>query len=125
MLDMKSKETQKERFPNWKAPKIEHNKPTIYNWIVAYPEGLELGKYTDIGAGTYIHAKYRVVIEEDVQIGGNCLIYSENTINGTKGKIVLKKGCKIGAFTLILPNTIVEEGILIRARSTLKGGIYK
>ena len=76
----------RERFPNWKMPKIEHNKPTIYNWVVSYPENLKLAKYTDIGALVYICSKYGIEIEEEVEIGSHCSIYSYDTIGNKKGK---------------------------------------
>ena len=84
-----------ERFKNWKKPDIEHNKLTKYNWLVQYPENLELGNKTDIGAFTYINAKYGVIIEEGVEIGSHCSIYSWSTIDNKKGKIVLKKIVKL------------------------------
>jgi hypothetical protein len=48
---------------NWKYPKIEDGKPTKYNWIVQNLDGLNLGFNTDIGAFSYINAKYKVIIE--------------------------------------------------------------
>lgn len=103
----------------WIKPKIIHNIPTIFNWVVGHPEGLELGDNVDIGAFTYIMAKYGVIIEDDVQIGGGCHIYSHNTINNTKGKVIIKKGAKIGAHSVILPNVIIEENQLIKAGSII------
>ena len=84
------------RFDNWSYPEIIDGKLTKYNWVVQNVEGLELGKYTDIGAFSYINAKYGVVIEESVQIGSHCSIYSVSTIDDTRGKVHLKKNCKIG-----------------------------
>ena len=68
------------RFENWEAPEIEDNKPTKYNWVVRHPENFKLGSKTDIGAFTYINASHGITIEEDVQIGSHCSIYSESTI---------------------------------------------
>lgn len=103
---------------------IEHNKLTEWNWVVSHPEGFRLGDNVDIGAFTYIQAEYGVTIEDDAQIGGGCHIYSKNTINNTQGPIVLKKGCNIGAHCVILPNTTVLEGVLIKAGSIIGGNIY-
>ena len=103
---------------------IRHNKLTQWNWVVGNPSKFKVGKNVDIGAFTYINARYGVIIEDDVQIGGGCHIYSHNTINNTKGKVILKKGCKIGAHTVILPRTTVKRGTLIRVGSILKGGVY-
>lgn len=103
----------------WIKPIIKHNQLTQWNWVVAYPEGLKLGKNVDIGAFTYIQAKYGVVIENNVQIGSHCSIYSENTINNIKGKVIIKKGAKIGAHSVILPNVIIDKNQLIKAGSVI------
>ncbi len=106
-----------ERFKEWKFPKIENGKLTKYNWIVQHKDGLKLGNKTDIGAFTYINAKHGVEIQENVQIGSHCSIYSESTIDGKKGKVVLKKNCKIGSHTVIMPNVTIGENTIIGAHS--------
>jgi acetyltransferase-like isoleucine patch superfamily enzyme len=105
------------RFENWQYPEIEEGKPTKYNWLVQNKEGLELGFATDIGAFSYINAKYGVVIEGEVQIGSHCSIYSISTIDDKHGKVVLKKNCKIGSHSTILPNVTVGENSIIGAHS--------
>jgi len=112
----------KKRFENWQYPEIEEGKPTKYNWIVQGKDGLKLGKYTDIGVFTYINAKAGVVIEDYVQIGGGAKIYSSNTIDDTKGKIILKRNCKIGANTMVLPDVTVGENSIVGALSLVKSG---
>ncbi len=106
-----------ERFKEWKFPKIGEGKLTKYNWLVQHKEGLKLGNRTDIGAFTYINAKYGVEIRENVQIGSHCSIYSESTIDGKKGKVVLEKNCKIGSHTVIMPNVTIGENSTIGAHS--------
>ena len=108
------------RFKNWEYPEIEEGKLTKYNWMVQNKEGLKLGKYTDIGAFCYINAKEGVIIEDDVQIGAGVKIYSVDTIGNKKGKVILKKNCKIGANSVILPNTVVGENSIVGACSILK-----
>ena len=105
------------RFNNWEYPEIIEGKPTKYNWIIQNKEGLELGKQTDIGAFSYINAKYGVVIEERVQIGSHCSIYSVSTIDNTQGKVYLKKNCKIGSHSTILPGVTIGENTIIGANS--------
>ncbi|WP_232473359.1 acyltransferase [Thermococcus thioreducens] len=85
--------------------------------MVQYPEGLKLGKYTDIGAFTYINAKYGVVIEDYVQIGSHCSIYSESTIDGKKGKVVIKKNARIGSHSVVMPGVTIGENSIIGAFS--------
>jgi len=114
-----------ERFKNWKKPKIEHGNLTKYNWLVQYPENLKLGEKTDIGAFTYINAKFGVVIERNVEIGSHCSIYSWSTIDNKKGKVVLKKNCKIGSHTVIMPEVTIGESSIIGAFSFVNKDIPK
>jgi len=105
------------RFENWEYPMIEHNKPTIYNWLVQHPENLKLGYKSDIGAFTYINAKKTVIIEDFVQIGSHCSIYSISTIDNMEGEVVLKKNCKIGSYSMITPGVTIGENSVIGAFS--------
>ncbi len=105
------------RFSNWKYPEIEEGKLTVYNWIVQNKDGLKLGFATDIGAFSYINAKYGVEIEDEVQIGSHCSIYSVSTIDNKQGKVILKKNCKIGSHSTVLPNVTIGENSIIGAHS--------
>lgn len=105
------------RFKNWQAPKIEDGKPTKYNWVVKNLENLKLGRDTDIGAFTYMNAKFGIEIDEGVQIGSHCSIYSVSTIDNKKGKVVLRKNCKIGTHSTIMPGVTVGENSIIGAYS--------
>jgi len=105
------------RFANWKYPEIEEGKPTKYNWVVQNKDGLKLGFATDIGAFSYINAKYGVTIEDEVQIGSHCSIYSVSTIDDKTGEVTLKKNCKIGSHSTILPGVTVGENSVIGANS--------
>jgi len=107
----------KNRFKNWKYPKIKEGKLTKYNWMVQYKKGLKLGKKTDLGAFVYINAKNGVIIGDEVQIGSHCSIYSISTIDNKAGKVILKKNCKIGAHSLIMPGVTVGENSIIGAFS--------
>lgn len=101
----------------WTKPTIKHAKLTKYNYIVQYPEGLKLGKNFDIGTFTYINAKNGVEIQDNVQIGSHCSIYSISTIDNKKGSVTLKKNCKIGTHSTIMPNVTVGENSVIAAYS--------
>jgi acetyltransferase-like isoleucine patch superfamily enzyme len=105
------------RFKNWKTPEIKHGKLTKWNWMVQYPSGLKLGKYTDIGAFTYINAKYGVIIEDYVQIGSHCSIYSESTIDGKKGQVIIRKNACIGSHCVLMPSVIIGENSIVGAFS--------
>jgi len=106
-----------DRFGGWKMPEIEEGKLTKYHWLVQHTEGLLLGRQTDIGAFTYINAKYGVVIEDFVQIGSHCSIYSVSTIDDKRGRIILKHNCRIGTHSTILPGVTVGENAIVGAHS--------
>jgi len=109
----------------WKEPIIKHGKMTKYNYIVQYPENLKLGKIVDIGEFTYINCKYGVEIEDEVQIGSHCSIYSHSTIDQKKGSIILKARCKIGTHSTIMPNVTVGENSIVAAYSFVNKNIPK
>ena len=101
----------------WKKPTIEHQKITKFGYLVEYPEELILGINVDIGVFTYVNAHFGVEIRNDVEIGPHCSILSHSTIGNKKGKVTIKKGAKIGAYTLIMPGVTVGENSLISAYS--------
>jgi len=111
------------RFSNWKYPEIEDGEPTKYNWVVQNIEGFDLGFKTDIGAFSYINALHDVVIEDNVQIGSHCSIYSVSTIDDTHGKVVLKQNCRIGSHSTILPGVSVGKNSIIGAHSLVNKDI--
>ncbi|MHA2053413.1 MAG: acyltransferase [Candidatus Hodarchaeales archaeon] len=106
-----------ERFKNWRFPEIKDGKLNKYNWIVQNKDNLKLGKMTDIGAFTYINAKNGVFIDDYVQIGSHCSIYSISTIDEKEGPVVLKKNCKVGSHSVIMPDVTVGENSIIGAFS--------
>jgi len=111
------------RFKNWKMPKIEEGKLTKYNWMVQNKDKLKLGKYTDIGAFTYINAKNGVIIEEEVQIGSHCSIYSVSTIDNKNGKVILRKNCRIGSHSIIMPGITIGKNSVVGAFSFVNKNI--
>lgn len=105
------------RFDNWEYPLIEENKLTKYHWLVQHKDKLKLGFKTDIGAFTYINAKNGILIEDYVQIGSHCSIYTISTIDNKEGPITLRKNCKIGSHSTIMPNVTVGNNSIIGAHS--------
>ena len=101
----------------WKKPIIEHGKLTKYNYIVHYPENLKTGSDFDIGSFTYINCNFGVEIQDNVQIGSHCSIYSHSTIDQKQGPVVLKKNCKIGTHSTIMPNVTIGENAIIASYS--------
>lgn len=106
-----------DRFKDWRSPEIEDGKPTKYNWVVQYSAGLQLGERTDIGAFTYINAQAGVVIEDEVQIGSHCAIYSVSTIDDKRGTVALRRNCRIGSHTVVMPGVTVGENAVVGACS--------
>lgn len=106
-----------DRFSEWKHPEINEGELTKYNWLVQHKENLQLGNKTDIGAFTYINAKSGVAVEDFVQIGSHCSIYSVSTIDEKEGPVVLKKNCKIGSHSVIMPGVTIGENSIIGAFS--------
>ena len=109
----------------WKKPVIKHSKLTKYNYIVQYPEKLKTGKNFDIGTFSYINCEFGVEIQDNVQIGSHCSIYSNSTIDSKKGPVVLQKNCKIGTHSTIMPNVIIGESSIIAAYSFVTSSVPK
>lgn len=112
-----------DRFGDWQYPKMTDGRLTRYNWVVQHVDGLELGYKTDIGAFSYINALFGVVIEDNVQLGSHCSIYSISTIDGKQGKVHLKKNCKVGSHCTVMPGVTVGENAIIGAHSFVNSDI--
>lgn len=111
------------RFKNWKQPQFDEKGMTKWSWVCQYNENLKLGKYTDIGVFTYINAHFGVEIEDNVQIGSHCSIYSHSTIDNKKGKVLIKKEAKIGTHCTIMPGVTIGENAIVGAYSFVKNDI--
>lgn len=112
-----------DRFDDWEAPEIEHGKLTRWNWMVQHPENLKLGVKTDIGAFTYINARYGVTLGDHVQIGSHCSIYSESTIDNKRGPVKIGRNARIGSHSLIMPGVEIGENSVIGAFSFVNRNI--
>ena len=113
-----------ERFQGrWKYPEVKDGELTQYNWLIQHSENLKLGYESDIGAFTYINARYGVEIEDSVQIGSHCSVYSVSTIDNKAGRVVLKKNCKIGTHSVVMPGVTVGENSIIGAFSFVNNDI--
>jgi acetyltransferase-like isoleucine patch superfamily enzyme len=108
------------RFSHWQEPIFNSEDMTKWHWICQHRQKFKLGKFTDIGAFTYINARYGVEIEDEVQIGSHCSIYSHSTIDNKEGKVIIKKGAKIGTHSTIMPGVTIGENAIIGAYSFVK-----
>jgi acetyltransferase-like isoleucine patch superfamily enzyme len=106
-----------DRFKEWKPPVIPEGKPTEYGWIVRHVERFKLGHRTDIGAFTYIQAKNGVTLEDEVQIGSHCALYSVSTIDAKEGPVLLKRNCRIGSHCVVMPGVTIGENAVVGAFS--------
>jgi acetyltransferase-like isoleucine patch superfamily enzyme len=105
------------RFTEWTKPSFDEEGMTRWSWMCQYHENLDLEPHTDIGAFTYINAKYCVKIGEGVEIGSHCSIYSWSTIDNKKGSVSIEKGVKIGSHSLVMPGVTIGENAIIGAFS--------
>ena len=105
------------RFEDWKYPEFDESGMTKWHWMCQYHQNLKLGGNTDIGAFTYINARYGVEIEDGVQIGSHCSIYSWSTIDDKQGKVVIKKNARIGSHSLVMPGVVIGENTIVGAFS--------
>jgi len=111
------------RFEKWEYPEIVEGKPTKYNWVVQSKQNFKLGYKTDIGAFTYINAKHGVIIEDFVQIGSHCSIHSLSTIDNKRGRVILRKNCRLGAHSVVLAGVTIGENAIIGACSLVNKDI--
>jgi acetyltransferase-like isoleucine patch superfamily enzyme len=111
------------RFADWKYPEIVEGKLNQYNWVVQHTENFRLGVRTDIGAFTYINARHGVTIDEFVQVGSHCSLYSDSTIDNKQGPVHLKRNCRIGSHSVIMPGVTIGENSRIGAFSFVTSDI--
>jgi acetyltransferase-like isoleucine patch superfamily enzyme len=105
------------KFHEWKYPEFDEKDTTRWNWMCQHHENLELGVNTDIGAFTYINAKFGVKIKEGVEVGSHCSIYSLSTIDNKSGQVLIKKNAKIGTHSVIMPGVTIGENAIVGAFS--------
>jgi len=113
----------KKRFKEWSYPEFDENGMTKWQWKCQHHENLKLGKKVDVGIFSYINAKNGVTIEDHVQIGSHCSIYSISTIDNKEGPVLLKKNCKVGSHSIIMPNITIGENSIIGAFSFVNNDI--
>jgi len=101
----------------WIKPIIEDGTLTKYNYVVQHPENLKLGIHFDIGSFTFINSRFGVEIQDYVQIGSHCSIYSHSTIDSKQGPVKLMENCKIGTHSTIMPNVTIGKNSVVAAYS--------
>jgi len=113
------------RFKNWVPPTFDAQGMTPWNWKCQHPGHLTLGKYVDIGAFSYLNAKYGITIQDWVQLGSHCSVYTVSTIDDKQGTVTLMRNCRIGTHSSVMPGVTVGENTLIGAYSFVTSNIPK
>jgi len=101
----------------WSPLKFNKNNMTKWNWMCQHHDNLHCGSKTDIGAFTYINAKNGVRLDDGVQIGSHCSLYTVSTIDNKKGPINIGRNSKIGTHSTIMPGVTIGENVVIGAYS--------
>ena len=105
--------------------------------ILSVSANLKIGDYSHIGCYTSIIGGADVVLEDYTSISGRVSIYSSNDdytglkmtnpmvpseYTGVKsGPVLIKKHSIIGCNCVVLPNTILNEGVSVGSLSLLNG----
>ena len=72
-----------------------------------------MGYATDIGAFTYINAQFGVTLEDFVQIGSHCSIYSVLTIDDKRGPVLLRRNSRIGTHSTVMPDVTIGRNSIV------------
>ena len=88
------------------------------------PNKIEIGDNVFLGFGSWIHAQGGITIENEVMLGPYvCIVSGNHTLMNksyrfgehSRAPVLIKKGSWIGAHSVILPGSIIEDGCLIAA----------
>ena len=96
---------------------------TQWFWRVLHQDNLRLGKNVQIGSFTVIDAMNGVDIEDEVQIGFGCSILSHSSIDGKDGRVVLKRNCRLGSNSVVMPGVSIGPGAIVGANSFVNKSI--
>jgi acetyltransferase-like isoleucine patch superfamily enzyme len=102
---------------DWVGPRFDDMGMTQWGWRVSYRENFELGENVEIGTFTMIDAWHGVAIEDDVKIGFGCSILSNSTIDEKSGRVVLRRGCRLGSNSVVMPGVEIGENAVVGANS--------
>ena len=120
---MPSLDDPERRFPRWRKPTFDERGMTRWGWMCQHPEKLKVGRYADVGAFTYINARFGVVLGERAQLGSHCSVYSVSTIDNKKGKVVIGRNARIGSHCLVMPGVKIGDDAVVGAFSFVNGDI--
>ncbi len=120
----------RDNFRNWIFPEIPFDKSTKYGWrVFGYDKKnskkLKIGYGSDISIFTVLFAHNGITIEPYVQIGPHSSVISKSTIDNKSGNVYLKRNCRVGAYSTIMPGVTVGENSIIGAYSFVNKDIPK
>jgi len=107
----------------WVAPIYNEFGITQWGWRVNHRENLKMSGNVRVGSFTIIDATYGVEIEDDVIIGYGCVIMSLSRIDNRHGRVILKKGCKVGSQAIIIPGVTIGENAIVGSNSFVNRNI--
>jgi acetyltransferase-like isoleucine patch superfamily enzyme len=107
----------------WEDPVYDDIGMTQWYWRVSYRENFKLGNKVEIGSFTMIDARNGVTIEDEVKIGFGCAILSYSSIDDKGGPVILRRACKVGANSVIMPGVEIGEDATIGSGSLVNCSI--
>lgn len=105
------------RFPDWRPPEFDARGMTRWNWVCQWAQNAVFEPGCDIGAFTYINAKFGVRVGRNAQVGSHCALYSVSTIDGREGPVVLEEGACIGSHSTVMPGVTIGKDSIVGAHS--------
>lgn len=105
------------RFKNWKRPKFDKDGYTIYGWRCQHSGNLLLGTDVDVGCYTYMNAKFGITLEDNVQIGSHCSLYSISTEDNKEGSVTIGENTTVGTHSTVMPGVTIGKNTIIGAYS--------
>ena len=72
---------------------------------------------------TYINAQFGVTLEDFVQIGSHCSIYSVSTIDDKRGPVLLRRNSRIGTHSTVMPDVTIGRNSIVGAHSFVNQNI--
>jgi acetyltransferase-like isoleucine patch superfamily enzyme len=107
----------------WVEPVFDANGMSQWGWRVSHLQHFKLGNNVQIGTFTMIDAQEGVEIKDNVMVGFSCVILSYSSIDNKSGKVILQKGCRIGANSVIMPDVEIGENATVGANSLVTESI--
>jgi len=98
-------------------PKFDEYGMTQWYWLARHKENLKLGKRVQIGNFTVLGCEHGIEIEDNVKIGYSCVIMTHSTVDNKMGKVIMRKGSRIGANSTVMPSITIGENAVVGANS--------